>query len=288
MSEFFKTHRFKIIAALIAVLFGMMLYSASSDGIRNIPENFLKLITTPFQQAATYIAKSTGNFFDRFVNYQATIEENAALKAENAQLNQKLIDYEKIKDENEQYQTVAGIKSIYPDFEITMASVVSRDPSDRYSSFMIDKGTLHGVALYDPVMTATGLIGIVTKVGPISARVRTILSPEIDVGALEITSKELGVVSGDVSLSGQDLAKLSILSEETVIKPGDMIITAGASGIYPKGLPIGKVVEVKSEAHGITKYATVKPVDSIGEITTVQIITNFNGQGSALIDYLDE
>lgn len=288
MSEFFKTHRFKIIAALIAVLFGMMLYSASSDGIRNIPENFLKLITTPFQQAATYISKSTGNFFDRFVNYQATIEENAALKAENAQLNQKLIDYEKIKDENEQYQTVAGIKSIYPDFEITMASVVSRDPSDRYSSFMIDKGTLHGVALYDPVMTATGLIGIVTKVGPISARVRTILSPEIDVGALEITSKELGVVSGDVSLSGQDLAKLSILSEETVIKPGDMIITAGASGIYPKGLPIGKVVEVKSEAHGITKYATVKPVDSIGEITTVQIITNFNGQGSALIDYLDE
>ncbi len=288
MSEFFKTHKFKILAALISVLFGMMLYSASSDGVRNIPKNLLELITTPFQQASTYISKSTGNFFDRFLNYKNTIKENETLKAENAALNQKLIDYEKIKDENEQYQIVAGIKGIYPDFEITTASVVSRDPSDRYSSFMIDKGTLHGVSLYDPVMTATGLIGIVTKVGPISSRVKTILSPEIDVSAIEIVSKELGILNGDVVLSKDGLAKLSILSEDTVIKSGDMIITAGASGIYPKGIPVGKIVDVKSESHGITKYATVKPLDSIDEVTTVQVITNFNGQGSELIDYLDE
>ncbi|MFZ2539985.1 MAG: rod shape-determining protein MreC [Oscillospiraceae bacterium] len=288
MSEFFKTHKFKILAALISVLFGMMLYSASSEGVNNIPKNLLQVITTPFQQASTYISNSTGNFFDRFLNYKNTIEENEALKAENASLNQKLIDYEKVKDENEQYQVVAGIKGIYPDFEITMASVVSRDPSDRYNSFMIDKGTLHGVAMYDPVMTATGLIGIVTKVGPISARVKTILSPEIDVSVIEISSKELGVLNGDVLLSKEGLAKLSILSEDTVIKSGDMIITAGASGIYPKGIPIGKIVDVKSESHGITKYATVKPLDAIDEVTTVQVITKFNGQGSALIDYLDE
>ncbi|MEG0692588.1 MAG: rod shape-determining protein MreC [Oscillospiraceae bacterium] len=288
MSEFFKTYKFKIIAALIAILFGMMLYSASSDGVKNIPKNLLEIITTPFQQAATYISNSTGSFFDGFLNYKNTLAENEALKAANAKLNQKLIDYEKIKDENEQYQTVAGIKSIYPDFEITTASVVSRDPSDRYNSFMIDKGSLHGVSLFDPIMTETGLIGIITKVGPISSRVKTILSPEIDVSAIEISSKELGVLNGDVGLSKEGLAKLSILSEDTVIKPGDMIITAGASGLYPKGIPIGKIVEVKSEAHGITKYATVQPLTTIDEVTTVQVITNFNGQGSALIDYLDK
>ena len=288
MSEFFKTHKFKIIIALIALLFGMMLYSASSDGVKNIPKNLLELITTPFQQVATYISNATGDFFDGFLNYKDTLEENEALKLENSQLNQKLIDYEKIKDENEQYQTVAGIKAIYPDFEITTASVVSRDPSDRYSSFMIDKGTLHGVALYDPIMTQTGLIGIITKVGPISARVKTILSPEIDISAIEISSKELGILTGDIALANKGLAKLSILSDDTVMKTGDMIVSAGASGLYPKGIPIGKIVEVKPESHGITKYATIAPLETIDKITTVQVITNFNGQGSALIDYLDE
>lgn len=287
MLEFFKTHRFKIIVAIIAILFGMMLYSASSDGINNIPKNMLEIITSPFQQATTFISNATGSFFDRFLNYRNTLEENDRLKAENAELNQKLIDYEKIKDENEQYQTVQGIKSIYPDFGLTTASVISRDPSDRYSSFMIDKGTLHEVALHDPVITSTGLVGIVVNVGPISSRVKTILSPEIDVSAIEIVSKELGVLTGDLQLSKEGLCKLSILSEETEMKSGDMIITAGASGIYPKGLPIGKIAEIKSESHGVTKYATITPLTDIQEVTTVQVITSFNGQGSALIDYLN-
>lgn len=288
MPEFFKTNKFKIIALLIALLFGMMLYSASGDGVANIPRNLLEMVTAPFQSAGAHIANATGGFFDRFLNYKNTVEENERLKSENAELNQKLIDYEKLRDENEQYKTMEGIKEIYPDFEIAMAFVISRDPADRFSSFMIDRGSLHGVELYDPVITPGGLVGIVTKVGPISSRVRTTLSPENDVSAIEITSKELGVLSGDVTLADKGLSKLSILSEDTVIKAGDMIVTAGASGIYPKGLPIGKVETVATEAHGVTKYAAVRPVVPIDEITTVQVITSFNGQGSALIDYLDE
>lgn len=288
MLEFFKTHKFKIITLIIALLFGMMLYSASSDGMANIPKNLLEMVTTPFQKAGSYISNVTGGFFDGILNYKNTIEENETLKAENAELNQKLIDYEKIKDENEQYKTMEGIKEIYSDFTVTMAFVISRDPSDRFGSFMIDRGSLHGVKLNDPVITPNGLVGIVTKLGPISARVRTLLSPENDVATIEIVSKELGILSGDVALAEDGLAKLSILSEETLIKEGDMIVTAGASGIYPKGIPVGKVVEVGTEAHGITKYAKVRPIAPADEVSTVQVVIGFNGQGSELIDYLDE
>lgn len=288
MLDFFKTNKFKIITLIIALLFGMMLYSASSDGLANIPRNLLEMVTTPFQKAGAYISDAAGGFFDGIINYKDTIAENERLKAENAELNQKLVDYEKIKDENDQYKTMAGIKEIYSDFTVTMAFVISRDPADRFSSFMIDRGSLHGVKLNDPVMTPSGLVGIVTKVGPISSRVRTTLSPENDVGAIEIVSKELGVLSGDIELASQGLAKLSILSEETSIKEGDMIVTAGASGIYPKGIPIGKVVEVKTEAHGVTKYAKIQPLVDIEEISTVQVIIGFNGQGSELIDFFED
>lgn len=286
MLDFFKTHKFKIIAVLIALLFGMMLYTASQDGMENIPKNLLEMVTTPFQKAGAYISDVTGSFFDGVLNYKNTLAENEQLRAENAELNNKLVDYEKLKDENEQYRTMQGLREIYPDFEITMGFVISRDPADRFSSFMIDRGSLHGVSLNDPVITPSGLVGIITQVGPISARVRTILSPENDVSCIEIVSKELGVLSGDAVLSAEGLTKLSILSEETVIKEGDMLVTAGASGIYPKGVPVGKVTLVETESHGVTKYAVIKPTSDIGNVTTVQVITSFNGQGSELIDYM--
>lgn len=288
MLEFFKTHKFKIIALIVALLFGMMLYSASSDGLANIPRNLLEMVTTPFQYVGSRISSGVSGFIDNIVHYGDVLEENERLKAENAELNQKIIDYEKIKDENEQYKTSYGIKEIYPDFEITSAFVISRDPADRYGSFMIDRGSLHGVDIYDPVITPNGLVGIVTRVGPISARVRTVLSPDSSVGAIEIDSKELGILSGDITLAENGQAKFEILAEETTIEKGDMIITAGASGVYPYGLAIGKVDEVKTESHGVTKYAVISIIEDIDDISTVQVITDFMGQGSALINYLDE
>lgn len=288
MLNFFKSHKFKIIALVVALLFGMMLYSASGDGINNIPRNLLMMITAPVQSAGAYIADVTGDFFDRFVNYKKTIEENEFLRQENAELNQKLIDYEKIKDENEQFKAGDEIRQAYGNIETTAAFVISRDPEDSYGTFMVDKGSLHGVAVYDPVMTMNGLVGIVIKVGPISSMVRTIYSPDNEVGAIEIYSKELGMLRSDTTLAAEGRVKFEILSEDSTIKEGDMIITAGANGIYPYGIPIGTVESVTTESHGVTKLAIVIPTEDINKVTTVQIVTDFLGQGSKLIDYLGE
>lgn len=285
--EFFKTVKFKIIIAVIAVLFGMMLYSASVDGMQNIPKNLLSMVVTPFQKATSFIAAKTGSFFDVFVNAQEHADENKMLKQEIDALNNQLVDYEKLKDENEQLKKITGVKDMYPDFEITPAFVIARDPADRYSSFTIDKGTLHGVSLNDPVISSSGLIGIISDVSPINARVKTILNPEVQVSAFEISSKELGVVSGNVALAQEGFCKFSILSEQTKLFNGLMLVTAGASGIFPKGLPIGAVKNIESESHGVTMYAVVKPSVDIGEVINVEVVTNFLGQGSELIDYLE-
>ncbi|WMJ21864.1 rod shape-determining protein MreC [Paludicola sp. MB14-C6] len=286
MADFFKSKKFKILIAIVAVLFGMMLYSASSDGVSNIPRNLLTMITTPFQKGTAYVADATGKFFDKFLNASNISKENERLKKELSELNHQLVDYEKMKDENEQLKKVAKIKESHPDMETTTAFVISRDPSDRYSSFIIDKGALQGVAVNDPVITSNGLIGIVTEVSQINARVQTILSPEIDISAYEIGTKELGVISGEIKLAKEGKCKLSILSEQTEIKKGYMIVTAGSSGKFPKGLPIGRVEEVSTESHGFTKYATITPIEPIEKVVTVQVVTKFLGQGSDLLDYI--
>lgn len=288
MLEFFKNNRFKIILAIVALLFGMMLYSASKDGVQNIPANLLTMVTTPFQTAASWVSNGVGGFFDQFLHAQQNADENERLKAEIAALRQQLVEYEELKEENEQIKAIAGIKEVHGDFEMTTAFVISRDPNDSSGSFMIDKGELHGVSLQDPVMTQNGLVGIVTKVGPTSARVQTILSPQLSVAVMENVSGELGTIGGDVELALQGLTKLSVLSGDTGLKAGDLIVTAGASGRFPKGIPVGLVEEIRDESHGITKYAVVRPMEEIEKTDSVIVITDFLGQGSELLDYLDE
>ena len=67
-----------------------------------------------------------------------------------------------------------------------------------------------------------------------------------------------------------------------------MIVTAGASGLYPKGIPIGTVMKVDTESTGITKYAEIQPFEDVSSVTTVQVVTSFLGQGSRLEDYLSD
>lgn len=288
MREFFSSKTFKVILAAVALMFGMMLYSASGDGVHNIPRNLLEMITTPFQQAGAFLSNTVGGWFEGIASYGSLAQENEDLKNTIAELNQQMVDYEKLKDENEQLKAIAGIKEMYPDYEILPAQVVSRDASDRASSFIIDRGELHGVALNDPVITANGLVGIVTQVGPISSRVKTILSPEIDVSAYDIKTAQLGIVSGEYMSAQGGIAKMEILAENTDIEEGSMIVTAGASGLYPKGLPIGTVVNIAVQENGITQVAEIVPFEDPATVTTVQVVTDFLGQGSKLEEYLEE
>lgn len=287
MGGFFKSKPFKIILAAAAVMFGMMLYSASSDGIANIPRNLLQMVTTPFQKAGAFLSSTVGVWFDPLVNARENAEENERLKEQIADLNRQMIDYESLKDQNEQLKEAAQIKELNEDFELMPAQVVSRDSADRAGSFIIDRGSLHGIEKNDPVITSAGLVGIVTDVGPVSARVKTILSPEIDVSAIELNTEQLGVVSGDYTLSQNGKTKLSILSEEVQMTKGGMIITAGSSGLYPKGIAVGEIESIETEAHGITRYAVIRPYVDIESVSTVQVITSFLGQGSRLDDYAD-
>lgn len=286
MHEFFSSKKFKVILAVVALMFGMMLYSASGDGAENIPRNLLQMVTTPFQQAGAFLSNTVGGWFEGLASARYSAQENEELKKQIADLNRQMVDYEKLKDENEQLREIAGIKELYPDFEVMPAQVVSRDSADRASSFIIDRGSLHGIAVNDPVVTTNGLVGIVTDVAPISARVKTILSPEIDVSAIDVKTDQLGLISGSYTLAQKGTTKMAILSEETAIEEGTMVITAGASGLYPKGVPIGTVKKVDTESTGITKYAEIEPYEDASSVTTVQVITSFLGQGSRLEEYL--
>ena len=278
MREFFRSRFFKVVMVVLAFLLGFMIYAISQNGVGAVTSQIAGAISAPFQKLSSYISETATDFFGKFVNAQEYYEQNQQLREEIAELREDMVDYDKIKKENEQLKELAGLKEEDPNIQMVAATVVARDPSERFGSFTIDKGSLHGIKVRDTVITAEGLVGVVTEVGEVYSKVTTILSPELKIGAMEQGTGEIGIVTGTVALSEENSCKLSNLGTDSEIKEGDLIVTSGAGGIYPRGVIIGKAGAIQTEEYGITSYTKVTPVFDVKTVKQVFIITDFFGK----------
>lgn len=110
----------------------------------------------------------------------------------------------------------------------------------------------------------------------------TIFSPDTQVGAIDRVNQDSGVITGSLALTEQGLIKLAYIAEQNTIQAGDIVVTSGLGGVYPRDYPIGSVVEITLEESDATLYATVRPFVDIPNLRDVFIITNFEGQGDVV------
>ena len=158
-----------------------------------------------------------------------------------------------------------------------------RTTSDQFYSFTIDKGTLDGVSYQDPVITADGLVGIVSEVGPVFAEVTTILDVRLNVACQDVRTQDVATISGDIEMAQQGKCKMSLIPRESGIAKGDIVQTAGCLGTVSAGNCRRKSQRCSDlEPQGTMMYAVVEPANDIKSIKDVVIITSFKGQGSSL------
>ena len=182
---------------------------------------------------------------------------------------------EQYKNENTQFREFLEIKQYNTDFTFEPASVIGRPASDRFGSFTIDVGSFHGVTVNCPVITADGLVGIVSEVAYTHSNVKTILDPSVNVSGLIARSLDTGIVTGDSILADSGLCRINYLIKESSILKSDLVITSGIGGLFPKGLIIGEVSNVTTESSGISLYAEIKPSADIHGAKNVFVIKDF-------------
>lgn len=282
MGEFFKSRNFKILTGILAALIATMFVTAYLGGTASPVSQVAGFITAPFQKLSSGISGMAVAFFQRFLSSEQLYEENQALQEEVRNLREKLVDLDSYKKDNEHYRQYLDLKERNPTFVFEPAQVIGREPNDRFYGFMVDKGSLDGVAVYDPVITPDGLVGWVSEVGLSYAKVSTILDVSMDVGAVDSRTRDIGVVTGEVTLAKDGLCKLSYLPRENTVQTGDLVITSGLGGVFPKGLIIGTVLDLQTEKSGISMFATVQPASEIKTLSEVFLLTSFSGQGDDL------
>ncbi len=278
MRDFLKGSSFKALIITVVVLLGLMIYTASAGG--SLIASILGFVSTPMQSVATEVTDNVVEFLDLDGLSKDELKEMVtSLQDENSRLQDRLIDYTQVKQENERLKVQLHISQQEPENEMVSASVIGRDPNDPFSGFSIGIGTLSGVSEGDPVITDKGLVGIVSRAYATTSKVDCLLSEDVSVAAVSIDKQESGLIGCNITMASSGLLRLSYLTSETALEEGDIITTSGAGGVYPANLKIGVVQSVEKSETDVSKYAVVRPFEELASVKEVQVIVSFPGQG---------
>jgi rod shape-determining protein MreC len=201
------------------------------------------------------------------------LKQIAALRNENEQMKVQALQAAAIARENDQLRTLVGKQRQLP-WNLKLASVVMRDPANWWRSVQIDLGTRDGVRENLPVLTAEGLVGRVSSVGLTRSQVVLIGDPNCKVSALvENQAHDMGVITASGPLDNS-LVQLTYLAGSANLKPGQNVITSGLGGIFPKGIPLGQIVDSRPVEFGLYTEARVKLSADLGALEQVWVLTN--------------
>ena len=277
MRFFFRSRQFKILLSIAAVIAALSLVASIIGGLLSPQSGLLAAVTAPFEEIATDISVFFKDASKRFQSNEKAILENNELKKEIAELKEQLTDYDTVKKENEFYKNYLELKDENPELQMTSADVIARDTDDVFGGFVINKGSLAGIAQYDPVITDEGLS---------TCKVTTVLSARLQAGALDSRTGDSGVISGTVQLAEEGLCRLGNLVRTGKVAVGDYVITSG-EGVFPEGLLIGEIASISNDAYTNSLFAAVKPFADLKNMRSVMVITYFPGQGSKAVDIDD-
>ena len=193
------------------------------------------------------------------------------LRQENQQLRSQAIQSATIARENDQLRSLLGWQKQTP-WRLKLANVVMRDPANWWRTVQIDLGSRDGIRENLPVLTTDGLVGRVSSVSYTHAQVVLISDPNCKVSAVvENPARDTGVISPGGPLDNA-FVELSYLSGNANLKAGQNVITSGLGGVFPKGIPIGQIVDTRPVEFGLYTEARVKLLANLGSLEQVWVL----------------
>jgi rod shape-determining protein MreC len=208
---------------------------------------------------------------DSVLSRRELLHQVDTLRRENQQLRSQAVQGVAIARENDQLRALFNWQRQSP-WRLKLANVVMRDPANWWRTVQIDLGTRDGLRENLPVITDAGLVGRVSSVSQTRAQVILVGDPNCRVSALvENASRDMGVLLAGGTLD-TSLVELTYLASSANLKPGQSVITSGLGGIFPKGIPIGEVVDSRSVEYGLYTDARVKLNANLGSLEQVWVL----------------
>ena len=278
MNKFFKS-RFFIVTLIIAMLLCIMPATLALMGQGSFVRSVAVTVVSPFQHAASYIGESLGGFARYFTHYDELKEENERLKQQLAEQRQENYEANLYKAENEWLKDYLELKRVNSSLELVDARVIGRETTNTRIIYTLDRGSSAGITKNMPIITAEGVVGHIVEVGLTWSKAVTLSDGRSNVGVYAERSGEIGVLSGDYELTLDGKCEMICSDSSADVAVGDRIMTSGIGSVYPEGLPVGAVTEVRVDEYDRSLRVTVQPFVDFESVTGVMVVCGFSHEG---------
>ena len=259
---------------LVMLLFAnvvIMAIDARESDKQRVVRVWAQTFASPFQNVSSKAGGATSSFFREILNFRSTAQENEDLKKRLAQTEVDLRVAREQTADNERLKGLLNLKE-KTGYDSVPARVIARDPSVWFNTITIDRGTSSGVAINMPVVTAGGIVGRVITVGPWASQVMLVTDEKAGAGAVVGQLGEsgtLGSIRGRPDIGLLEMRHVSGLEKVAV---GDYAMTTGQDGIYPPGLNVGEVVEVKNGTATQPHEIFIRPTARLDQLEEVAVL----------------
>ena len=264
---------------LLMILSGVCVVAIFTSLVLNISGGPLNSIAgyvfVPMQEGINNAGSWLSSKANDFKTLGEVLAENKELKSQIDDLTTQLNKTKLEQYELDNYRQLLDLDDQYADFDKIAAHVIAMDGTNWFSTFTIDKGSKQGIAKGMNVLAGSGLVGIVTDVGPNYAKVRSIIDDSSNVSAMVLTTKDNFNVSGSLMSMNKDkvLPFTELRDENNKVKQGDPVVTSYVSDQYQQGLLIGYIYSIEDNPNNLTKSGHITPVVDFQHIEEVLVIT---------------
>ncbi len=255
----------------------MIVVLLSSSGYIRPLEDAVATALAPFQYSLTWASSRIRDTLEFFSSVSALRTRVAELEATVDRLLIENVNLREADIERANLRELLRFKQANPTYEILAAEVIGHDSSNLLHYIMVDRGADDGLAVGMPVVTARGLVGRITSVYPTSARVMLLTDSSSMVNALIQRSRSPGVIQGQGRVG---LAMLYVSQSEDV-QVGDIVLTSGLGGNFPRRLVIGEVISAERSDVELFQQVQVRSAVDFDRLEVVLIVLSFTAIDAA-------
>ncbi|MDE6925089.1 MAG: rod shape-determining protein MreC [Acetatifactor sp.] len=254
---------------------GMMLVTFGTDVFNRPLNTVVGYVIVPFQRGISKMGGWLSSRSEELVQIRTLLDENARLREEIAALTEENTLLQQDKYELNRMRELVALDEQYGEYDKVGARIIGRDSGNWYSSFVIDKGADDGLAVDMNVIAGGGLVGRITSVGPNWAKVTSIISDNVNVSAMTLSTEDNLTVTGDLKLMADNCITFSqLVDSRNKVVEGDKVVTSDISDKYLPNILIGYINTISKDNNNLTKSGLITPAVDFEHLSEVLVITD--------------
>ena len=262
-----KIRRFVLLAAVLVASLALLTLQTRGHGDR--ARDALTLVMTPVQTALAAVPRAALGVWSVYLDWKGVRAENRRLRAENQGLRVNALWVSEAVDENRRLRRLLDLRNRLPVATLP-GEVIARDWGGWVRSLTINRGRGDDIKRLTAVISPDGLVGRIVDVRPGASIVQVLTDPSSTVGAHALRTRTPGIVEGEP----RGTIRFKYMARDGAgIAVDDIIVTSGLGGVFPRGVPIGRVRAIDDRGSALFHYALVAPVVDFARVDEVLLVT---------------